>query len=497
MSGDYEFQFIYDETICGNLNDFIIYDLSNLTQGFDNPDDDDLAIYPSNIDVTIDDDTRLNFLKFETLKKSYTKTYPFNFEDVFYLKLYRNGEYWFKGILQNCSQGVRGFSVTLNFVDGINKTKEISLGNPYILHYLYENNFINRVSNGSDPSNATYFCYGYKTVISNISGHFLCAKGIENDTADKNVNLKSIIIGLFKLLNINVTVDFQNQFYFRNAENQIYEVEIDEVFVKRVCSVLYGRFICVRNDLYNLFKDDEDAEYQDPKYYEVVYNDGTWTTYYHNWEGNFPEGISTKVHHKGVNERKLNDFLKFVARNLFSYFNFVGINNVKWQHKRFISSPVILSRILDIDADTTIKGVNSVTVKGLNNKNQHTEGIIYEGTDNQNLQISIPFTVEATENSYESWLYFIANNTEEQIVKVRDGQTGFTEFIQKVIAKNEYDLKSPDRKKIIVEVEGVDYKFSDTYYAKHENVEYIFRPIMMEKDLKMDTTKITGVEIGI
>ncbi len=491
MSGEYQFQFIYDETICGLINDFMIYDLSNLTQGFDSPDDDDLAIYPSNIDVTIDDETRLNFLKFETLKKAYPPSYPFNFEDIFCLNLYRNGseEPWFKGILQECSQGVRGFTNTLNFVDGINKTKDVSLANPAVLEKLNEEEIINRV--GTE----TAWGYGYGGLY--YLGNSVNGQWIDFPEADRDTHLKTIIEKLFKLLNEDIEVEFQLEFSFKEAVNNMYEVPIDDVKVKRVSSNLFGRFITMRKDTFiRIARGVTEWEYTYPEKYIKVYEDDDWLTFYHDWEGNFPEGINTKVHHKGVNERKLNDFLKFLARNLFCYFGFSGVNKVFWRHKRFVSAPVVLSRILDIDANTTIDKINSVTVKGLNNKNEHSEGYIYDGAEGQNLNISIPFTVEATDNGYESWLYFNADNSQHQIVKIRDNQTGYTEFIQKVIARNEYELKNIDRKKIVVDVEGVDHKFSDTFYAKHKNVEYIFRPIMMEKDLKLDKTKITGVEIG-
>lgn len=506
MSGDYEFQFIYDETICGVITDFIVYDLGNLTQGFDNPDDDDLAIYPANIDITIDDDTRLNFKKFDLLKKAYSKFYPFNFEDVFYLKIFRNGELWFKGILENYSQTVSDFSVVLNFVDGINKLKDASLGNPYVLDFLYQNGLINRSNDDANPT-LTSYAYGFGSISGAASPGFpvgsqdgVQVSGIEDGNADKNVNLKTVIEKLFQLLNANIDLEFLNQFYFSNAIGAIYEVGIQDVIIKRICSNLYGRFVVINKifDKDKIIKHSNGNDYSDPKYFINVYEDEDWITFYHNWEGNFPENINIKVHHKGVNERKLNDFLKFLAKNLFSYFNFVGINKVVWKHKRFTSSPVILSRILEITADATVQGVNSVSVKGMNNKNEVSEGTIFEAQASKSIELNIPFTTEKTTNNYESWLYFIVDGQEKQVVNVRDAETNFdTAFIQNIIAKNEYELKKDDRLKPVILVEGVDYNFTDTFFAKHENEEYIVRPIMMEKNLKMDTTKITGVEIGI
>ncbi|MBS1513853.1 MAG: hypothetical protein JSS63_02400 [Bacteroidetes bacterium] len=493
-SGNYRFIFHYNKIIAGTLTDFVIYELSNLSQGFEDENNDDLAIYPANIDITIDDETRTNFLRFKNLKDGYSDSYPFNFENVFYLEIYKDiNVLWFKGILDTVEQGVEDYRVTLKFVDGINKLKDVSLGNPFVLDFLYQKGLINRIDNGT-MQNGSYFAYGYKTEEHNLAAHIFCGTGINIEGADKDVYLKSVIENLFKLLNTQIILHFQNEFRFQEVENNYLEAEISEVMIKRVCSNLFGRYIVLKkSDYSSLVKSSHDLDYTEPSNYQVVYEDSTWITYYHNWEGTlFP-----KVFHKGMNERKLSDFLKYLCRNLFSYYGFETPNKVFWRHKRFTNPSTSLNRILKLDADTSINKINSIRVKGINNKNEYLQGNSYENSTYDNLSFEIPFTVEDTTWGHESWLYFKRNSSDHQVVNIVDLQTNFTPAkVQEIIAKDEYELRKESRLKIETEVEGVDYTFNDTYKTVHENVQYVFRPIMMEKDLVNNTTKITGIEIS-
>lgn len=497
-SGKYWFKFHYNESLAGELKNFVILNLSNLIQGFEDENNDDLAIYPSNIDVTIDDEDRTNFKKLVTLRNLYSKSYPLNFHSVFYLEIYKDVEtnLWFKGYIESLEQNVEDYTIVINFTDGINRMKDISIANPYVLEYLYQNQLLTKVTS----DNEAIIAYGYKQFDAiGAQNNFRIPCGLEKLNSDKRVNFLNLIIKLFKLFNSDIQIDpFIPGFTFFSTKNITVEIDFWNADLKNVSSNLLGRFVVI-NKASHLELGQNELEYTNPNFYEVVYEDESSITYWHNWSGVARNGNLSQLLHKGVEDKHLNEVLKAIARNLFCCFGFEGPNKVYFRNKTNYNNVVNLQRLLRFEVNTAFQEISSVRVKDMYGNSSHKEGQDFD--KGNRLNISIPFAFTDTEYSPNNDIDYRLVTTDPYFYFPIVGLKEFyppkrRDLFQNMIAKKEYELKKNPYCKVTVEVEGIVYKFSDNYKAVHENVEYTFRPIMMEKDLVNNTTKITGIEIS-
>ena len=132
-----KFDFHYDDAIADNFN-FDIIEISELETGYDG--DDELAIYPGNIKITIEDYSRSAFLKIKSLYDKYVNIPPFNFKSVFFVKIYLNNSAAsiFTGKLDTDIDDWNKQELTLTFTNAVNLIKNVDVRNPNILNKFCE-----------------------------------------------------------------------------------------------------------------------------------------------------------------------------------------------------------------------------------------------------------------------------------------------------------------------------------------------------------------------
>ena len=505
-SGEYNFIFEYDETICGILSDFILYagnsnDPLILEQGFEDPTADDLAIYPSNIEITLDDDTRTNYNKFLKLKNKYRNTYPLNIENVFQLTIKRNNKIIFKGMLEEMYRDVSDFSIRMNFTDGINKLKDLHIGNPYILQYLYEQGILKR-KDDNPTIEGSFFAYGYKFSAPGPGYRSVGFWGIERLDSDKRVNLLNCIEKLFKVFNPNYEVEVNANMWFLSINNLAFNIDFWRAEIEKICSDLLGRFIVLRKSQYpdrlHDLSGDPELEYTKPSYYKVVYEDETFITYWHDWNGTASFEGYTQTVHSGVPVKTFNEILKGLARSLFCSFGIEqSIMKIRFKSKRIRTEAIQINTIYEFRTDTTIKKYDSVKVKDLFGSDSYIQGFSTE--DSNNLQFEIPFywTNQVVQPYPDARLTYSDNSF------IHIPISGFREvtlpnrygFFQQIVARFEIADKGNFTNRVEVVADGIDFDFFQAYKVTHEGVEYIFQPFSISKNLIENKTTLIGREI--
>jgi len=504
-SGFIEFKLYYEESIAGELTPFEILNIGELNYGYDNENNVDIAIYPSNISFTIDDFNGDNFSILSDIMSSYSATYPFNFGEVLTLEILVNGSRMFKGILDELESDSDNFELSLKFVDGVNKLKDINIGNPYVLNWLHRNGLLTRKTLTSGLTPYAY-SYGFKTINPYSDGY-----GVKNlHQADINSPIENVIIMLFRLLDPYTEVDFDNSYKFGDLSEPLGSyVNIDEVKVRRLFSNLLGRYVVLSksasypteivNNKPGVIVGDPgipDYNYNKPERFETVYEDADWKVYYHNWDGNPDDYVQLKFE-KGLDERTVSSLLKTLARNLFSYYGYKTNGNVYWKHRRFNSAPVQVSsdNILSMTKMLTVDRTEGVKIVDYYESTQYgMDGTDFGGDNSGLLTYRIPLNTYQTQNGYEYRMTY--GSTDKQVIYFYDTEIGYNDLPMEVISRAEYLQFQAFRDKYEIVLDGIDYSFHDTYRLNYRNYSGTFRPVTMAIDLVNNQTTLTGLEIG-
>ena len=505
-TGFIEFKLYYEETIAGALSPFEILSIGQLEYGYDNENNLDIAIYPANISLTIDDFNGDNYAIFTELLSSYSATYPFNFDDILTLEILVQGQRVFKGILDELESDSDSLELTLRFVDGVNKLRDINIGNPYVLDWLHRSGLLTRTALISNDLTPFAYSYGFKTIKPYSDGY-----GVKNlHQGDSNTSLQGLITSLFRLLDRYANVSFDNAYKFGDLNELLANyVTIDQVKVRRILSNLLGRYVVLSksasypteivNNKPGITVGDPgipDYNYNKPERFDVVYEDTDWKVYYHNWDGNPDDYVQLKFE-KGIDERSVSGLLKTIAKNLFSYYGFKTDGSVYWKHRRFTSSPVDIQRdnILSMSKILTVDRTEGVKIVDYYNSGQvGMEGTDYGGDNSGLLTYRIPLNTYATENGFEYRMTY--GSTDKEVIYFYDTQIDYKEVPMEVIARSEYLQFQAFRDKYEITLDGIDYSFHDTYRINYRNYSGTLRPVTMSVDLVSSQTTLTGLEIG-
>ncbi|MBS1494723.1 MAG: hypothetical protein JST55_14505 [Bacteroidetes bacterium] len=526
LSGEYEFHFM--GSVPKDLN---IFDISELSQGFEDPDNDDTSVYPSGIELTIDDfdDESANYNYFVNVLNLYNNRFPFNYEQVFYLLIKRNNENFFKGYLESVDRDVKEKQIVLRFTDGISKLKNTNLGDPRLLDYLHHRGLIPRttlqienISNPNDPMiRAHQYGFSINAVNTQIgtTGNYTLKPGSiyaprEND---KDINLLGFITELFKILNPDIQIEFDCRLRFYNNTELLSE-PVEMVGIRKILANLIGRYLVFKKGVLRPIIGVTDSGDKFSQSFERVYEDDEYITYYHNWNGDYPLIGSgnpppvTLVHYnQGLGPLKINELLKTLARNLFSYYSFSSFDKVSWKHKRIFTNYTELKRILSMNVVAAPTKIKFVRVSDAYNKIENSSGNIGTSAtleEPDKLEYQIPFTAISEEYPEQSRLFFFSSHLADYKVsaaKLKDLENDDTnpnpDYIQQRIATSERNKKDEGYLQYEIEVEGIDYDFCETYKITRSaefgvpGPQVFLQPVMMEKNLQENKTKITGVRI--
>lgn len=501
-SGELRFDFHYS-SLLGTLDDFDVVDISPLRYGYDSDDAKSIAVYPGNIEITIDDQTGDNYSSFKAFYSHYNSSYPFNHYDVLQLLISINGDVIFRGVIDEVSNEHTDRTVTVSFVDGINRYKDVRISNPAVLAKLHQMNIVPRQILWDPVAGNVAYAYGFGSVrylTFSSPGWSVTTPGYfpgDIEAGDRDVKLEAVIRQLILLLRSDLVIEYQNDLRYGNLSTPTGNmVGIDALNVRRVMSTLLGRYLVVVKmpGRYNQIADVEgSANYQRPETFEVVYEDDTHLVYYHNWEGQFPTTISGKKWQKGIDDLKVSEILKTLAINTYSYFGLKGVNTFFFRHKRYSPSPNVLTEIKSMSKWLAIDRVDEVQVKDYYTDNYAKKGNDY-GKDDSKLEYKIPLNAFRTGEGWEYRLNYFSNG-EQPVIYFYDPVLNIRDIPQEYLSLAEWQAHKDFISRYEFELRGIDYSMDATYRVMQGNYNDYLRPMTIEKNLLEDYTNMTALQI--
>lgn len=503
-SGEMKFIFSYNETIA-ELNDFDVIKYNGLSKGYDNENNIDIAVFPDNLELTIDTFDGDNYNAFRELYEQYTSGFPVNAPEYLNLKMYLDGAEKFIGYIFELESDANQFEIKIKFVDGINYLKTFTITDPNILNRLFYRGIISRAE--EDGGNA--YAYGFETIRTivdpNYTGYYI--GHIEN--GDKDTKLYFLIKELFRLFNDNLDLEFQNRFLFKDALEGAPEVDIYDVDVRRIHSNFIGRYFVV-NKLTSLVEPQVVLhpnpnlryDYNNPENFALAYEDETYKVFQHTWEGTTQNGNTVLKWQKGVDEKNVADLLKLIAKNLFSYFGFKTSDKVFFRHRRYnseVAQTLTKNEILTMRRSLTISKIQGVKIEDYYSANYAVRGKNYVINNVPQINYKIPFNAFATTESpfFEYRLKYRSGGVDYRVIYFKDLENiingePFEDLPQEVIAQAENDAHGTYRNKYDLVLDGVNYNFDSTYGVDYtdDGQHYTgkFRIITMTENSEDETT---------
>lgn len=494
-SGELRFEFVYS-ALLGSLDDFDIVDISPLRYGFDSDDPKAISVYPANIEITIDDLTGDNYTRFRKFFSHYNAVYPFNHYNVLHLVITLSGEVIFKGLIDKVGNEYADRTVTIDFVDGINRYKDAQIGNPYLLDRLWFRGVLPRTSS---EGNAYAYGFGSLPYLTHSSGgQTVHSPGYfpgNIQSGDMDARLDGVIRELIWCHREDLTVSYQNELRYGDENTPVSEmVGIEQLRVRRVLSNLFGRYVAIRKitGLRNRIADVEPRlEYQSPDRFEVVFEDDDYVVFRHNWDGVLGDGT---VWEKGVEEKKVSDILRLLAVNTFSYYGLSGSSKFFFQHKRFSSDPVNLTFVKEMSKSLMIDKVNEVVINDYYTGNYARKGNDYN-IDDQRLEYKIPLNAFRTLFGWEYRMNYYADTAIKRVIYFYDPALSIRDIPQEYLSLAEWQYHKDHLSQYEFELSGIDYHMDKTYRINVDNYDDYLRPVTIEKHLLDDFTNMTALQI--
>lgn len=501
-SGELRFDFHF-ASLLGSLDDFDVVDISPLRYGFDSDDAKAIAAYPGNIEITIDDQTGDNYSNFKKFYSHYSSSYPFNHYDVLQLVVSINNEVIFRGVIDELSNEYADRTVTVSFVDGINRYKDVRIVYPAVLDKLFQMDIVPREVLYDPVQGNLAYAYGFGSIryltFSSV-GWSVTTPGYfpgNIESGDRDVRLDAVIRQMILTLRPDLLVEYQNDLKYGDFNTATADmVGIEQLNVRRIMSTLFGRYLVIVKTpgRENQIADVEgSAEYQKPETFELVYDDETHMVYHHKWEGTYPQTISGKKWHKGLDDVRISEILKTLATNTYSYFGLKGVNTFFFRHKRFSSSPVVLSGIRSMSKWLVIDKVDEVLIKDYFTDNFAKKGNDY-GSDDGKLEYKIPLNAFRTGLGWEYRLNYFSGG-EQRVTHFYDPVLNIRDIPQEYISLAEWQAHQNFISRYEFELQGIDFNMDGTFRIEQDNYNDYLRPLTIEKYLLEDYTKMTGLQI--
>lgn len=493
-TGILQFNFTYASLILQDtLDDFDVKNIGDLNYGYDNENNIDISIYPANIDITIDDLSGDNYKKLSKLMQHYNVTYPYNFDIVLKLEIVLNNKVIFKGFLDDMESDKDNWELTLKFIDGINKYKNVNIGNPYFLQKLWDNNVIK----GKRYVSTNTVAYGFGTISyidyaeePSRSGYY-----VDNiESGDRDTNLAHTIVNLFKIFNSNIEVEFDIQYLFRDNISGSETVGISRIYIRRILSNLLGRYIVIQkgqnpNDVMAYANGNPD--YTREQYFQVVYEDDIYKVYRHTFSGT----VGSNKWEMGTDANNVGALLKLLAYNFFCYFGFKDLNKVFFRHRRYKSNTIPLTDIISMTKMLSVDKVEGVKIDDYYSDNYATDGFNYGTEEYRTINYKIPLNTFSTNEGFEYRLNYFQSGAEKRVIYFKDIELNFEDIPMEVISRAEWEAHKIFRDKYELKLYGIEHSFDSSYSIDQYNYKGKIVPVEMSISLLSNRTTMKVKQI--
>jgi hypothetical protein len=454
--------------------DFDITDVSELEHGFE--DQDELTIYPSNIDITIDDISGGNYNRFKTLLDEYNKTYPFNFQDVLTITIKKNGNEKYVGILFNVeyefepSGGNVSEHIRLTWVSGCQKLKELEFGNYYVLEKLWQAGLIQRTEvRRFGVGELVGYMYGYNVAFVGLPGNGNILFFGEPVASVRNIF--RFIETLFQILNPNCFLEINHNWLF----NDLYSFQ--QLFLYGIEGYLTGRYFVKIENEFVIFAHDP-GRWQRQQHSMV--NGVEWSVW---WDSDGNEGVP---------DRKLNEALKFISRNFGAMAGMTSFNRAFFR-KRFYTNPTeaidITSDALNVRKETFLPKKSQVKINDLFQRYTASRGEL--SYDDNLLEYNILLSAYDNGSGGGANLF---SPLFEYILNVTDTGISYRYKLSEVLAELEWRTRMITRSKFNFDINSTNLSFTSFYSIIHRNEIKYIRPVKMREYLLDNRTEIEGIE---
>jgi len=470
------FEFIFSTSVNVGF-DFDITDMSDLEDGFLDTND-ELMMYPGNIDITIDDLSEGNYNRFKTLLDQYNAQYPYNFADVLTMTIKKNGSEIYVGILSTCeyefeppeiSGEIKEF-IKLRWLSGVSKLKELEFGNYYVLDKLYQVGLISRINVYKAGEHIGYM-YGYDFAVIMPNSTLLFSEPIAT-----RVNIYDLLYEIFKFINPQCFLSINHNWLYNDTH----------IFQELICygiePNITGRFFVKKESVYVVFAHDPGRWVRQQ---HSMVNGEEWSVW---WDSDDNEGVP---------DRKLNEAVKFIARNFGAIAGMTSFNSAFFR-KRFYINPAEAVDITDnaknIRKETFLRKVSEVKINDLFPNPVYTAKRGETSQGKNLLEYSITLSAYDAGNSSGANLLIYVGNNQQYVLRVTDPNLPISDKLSEVLAELEWQTRKVSRDKFTFEIDTTDVNFTQYFKITHKGETKYIRPIKMQRYLLENKTQIEGVE---
>lgn len=486
FSDVYRLEINYYGGFYGELEDFKILKLGEKQIGFE--DRDETLVFPTFLEIEIDDFNRTNFTIFESLKKLYQ--FPQTDLELLTFSIYKNDSLWYKGLLNKLSRRWEDYTLKLQLTTTVEKLNNIRIDNPYLIDELRRSGDL--IPETLKNTVGTVFANGYAFggigdfdrrllkgfVILQPAGFSKPVLSLSVDDSplvtDPNIEkklgfikFKNFFMAMLKFINPDINLTIEHNWTFGPEEKTI-----EDLYLYFVYRDIFGRLIMISREIYNTL-DDRIFETDglrdacgDP-----VWKDDNWVV----WKVNVAGSIIS-----GDNDRSLMQSIKKVLHGFFSRLYIKDLNNAIIYKKGYTDTDEVpASDILPESSQytqnnkisyvkiswrgkqTAERGENSTL---LTEQQKLVYDVMFGAAESETVHINVPgfggFPAGGSINIYVASygnLFYRTTTGRVFAVQVNDPNYPAIKKLTQLLAELEWRSKNYDRDQYDVEMWGTGY----------------------------------------
>jgi len=490
---------------------------------------DETAVFPSTVELEIDDFSRIVFDNLKAIINSYKfEAGKLNFEYAGYVTIYKNNEMWFKGIVSKVTNLFASRKLKVQISSASDKLKTPRVDNPYLIRALMDTGDLQGEALRNTAGEIFSDCWAFGRIREfnrQAQLGFIIYKrqsnqkpvlslGVEEEPEIHDplfeqkigvCNFMNFMNACLRMLNPGITLTIKHNWKFGPEEKTIEELEFNEVY-----RYIFGRMIIISRGVYDTLHNDIFDSQQLRDSAELVWKDDYWVA----WKINIAGSLVT-----GAGERSLLGNLRNTAKGFYSRITFKDLDNVTMFKKGYVDNIEVSPDdvLSEPSLATQLNKIEYVKIDW-QGKQVAERGSSIEAVESyQRLEYSINFaaaegtvttfivpgfgglpggsTVNIILPSYGN-LFYRHNGNRVFAVAVKDPEYPAITRLVELIAELEYNTKNKNRGLYDYELWGVDYSLDENYSVKHNG--YSFgnaQPAMIRINEEKNKTVISGNEV--